>query len=590
MIHGLLMAFLLAIATPPQATTFKLSGTVVREDKLDATTAANQNQVRIQGPMTAIVTIGAGGTFEFANVRPGSYQVVVGPRVTMSPITVVVTDKDVTDFRVVIPLSNDVTGNVIVEGNAPRPRFTVTFNRVDTTANPVNVTATTGFTVTVPQGQYRITTSGLAAGYSVRSIRMGDIDALAQPVTFSAAPGQVLTITLGVSSPPPWVAVGGRVVGGASANVSMSGTAMAETLNAVVGPNGVFEFPRVLPGNYTLRTLPANPLAPPMPLSVGSANLTNVELRVPAAKEISGKITVRGNFPAPRLTLNLAPVGAQPAASTQQTLTVINGVATPTAAGSISIATNAGPDGLFKVTLPEGERAISIVPASIPPGYVIESITYGSVDLKTNPIRVAANDTSEIMISVDATQVRPRNISGKALGLLTTQGVRVVLQGGTLGTGVESPVAPDGSFSFTDILPGNYQIRLSLSGPTISTSVRVDNQDVTGVTITFPRRFYVAAHVVVEGDTGAAPAPKVTLEATSATGATVTATTIAQSTGGPMQLALPDGEHKISVRNIPAGYILKSLRYGTTDLQESPLKIDGPITWEIIVRLVKTAR
>jgi hypothetical protein len=590
MIHGLLMAFLLALATPPQATTFKLSGTVVREDKLDPTAAANQNQVRIQGPMTAIVTVGAGGTFEFANVRPGSYQVVVGPRITMSPVTVVVTDKDVTDFRVVIPLSNDVTGNVIVEGDGPRPRFTVTFNRVDTTANPINAIATAGFTVTVPQGQYRLTTNGLAAGYTIRSIKMGDVDALNQPVTLSAAPGQVLTITLGVSSPPPWVTVSGRVIGGTPVNVSMSGTAMAETLNATVGPNGAFEFPRVLPGNYTVRTLPAIALAPAIPLTVGSTNVTNVELRIPATREVSGRIITRGNVPAPRLTLNLAPIGAQPAASTPQTLTVINGVATPTAAGTISIATNAGPDGLFKVTLPEGERRITIVPASIPAGYVIESFTYGSVDLKTNPIRVALNDASEISISVDATQVRPRNISGKALGLLTTQGVRVVLQGGTLGTGVESPVAPDGSFGFTDILPGNYQIRLSLSGPTISTSVRVDNQDVTGVTITFPRRFYVAAHVVVDGDNGAAPAPKVTLEATGATGTTVTATTITQSTGGPMQLALPDGEHRISVRNIPEGYILKSLRYGTTDLQESPLKIDGPITWEIIVRLVKTGR
>jgi hypothetical protein len=30
------------------------------------------------------------------------------------------------------------------------------------------------------------------------------------------------------------------------------------------------------------------------------------------------------------------------------------------------------------------------------------------------------------------------------------------------------------------------------------------------------------------------------------------------------------------------------MRYGTIDLQKSPLKIDGPITWEIVVRLVKT--
>jgi hypothetical protein len=50
-------------------------------------------------------------------------------------------------------------------------------------------------------------------------------------------------------------------------------------------------------------------------------------------------------------------------------------------------------------------------------------------------------------------------------------------------------------------------------------------------------------------------------------------------------LNLKDGEYNISVRNIPAGYQVKSIMYGTFDLQKVPLKIDGPVTWEIIVRL-----
>jgi hypothetical protein len=29
------------------------------------------------------------------------------------------------------------------------------------------------------------------------------------------------------------------------------------------------------------------------------------------------------------------------------------------------------------------------------------------------------------------------------------------------------------------------------------------------------------------------------------------------------------------------------MRYGNVDLQTSPLVVDGPITWEIVVRLVK---
>ena len=50
------------------------------------------------------------------------------------------------------------------------------------------------------------------------------------------------------------------MTGGSATSVSINGSAMADTLNARVGPNGVFEFPMVLPGTYTARTLPASPL------------------------------------------------------------------------------------------------------------------------------------------------------------------------------------------------------------------------------------------------------------------------------------------------------------------------------------------
>jgi hypothetical protein len=164
----------------------------------------------------------------------------------------------------------------------------------------------------------------------------------------------------------------------------------------------------------------------------------------------------------------------------------------------VTVPTNVGTDGVFKVTLPEGERAISIQPTSLPSGYAVDSFTYGSVDLLKNPLRVARTDTAEIAIAVDATTVKPHHITGKVNGLLTTQGVRVVLQGGNLGTGVESPVSPDGSFEFTDILPGNYSARLSLSGHVVATSVNVGNNDVTNLVINYPRLFSIGAHVLVE--------------------------------------------------------------------------------------------
>jgi hypothetical protein len=577
MIHCLLMALLLAGS--PQAATFKVSGTVVREDKQESTTATQANQVLIVGPSQMIAPIRAGGTFTIPDLRPGSYQLVVLPRIAMTPMTIVVSDKDVSDLRVVIPLTVDVTGSVTVEENGPRPQFQLTFSRVDATgANPVIIPGTPAIAATLAVGEYRLTANGLPPGYSIKSASVGTVDAVNQ--TFKVAPGSAtaLAITLGVSSPPPWVKVSGRVIGGNATSVSLTGAPLAETLNAPVGRDGQFEFPRVLPGNYAARSVPAMVLAPPTSVTVGATNVANVELRIPVTKEISGKITVRGNVPVPRVIFTLANGGAP--------ININQGVVS-NAAGSVNVPTNVGTDGVFRVTLPEGERAISIQPSSLPTGYSVDSFTYGTTDLLKNPMRVALTDTAEIAIAVDATTVKPHNVSGKVTGLLTTQGVRVVLQGGNLGTGVESPVSPDGSFAFTGVLPGNYSARLSLSGHVVAASVNVGNNDVANLVINYPRLFSIGAHVLVEGDAAdSMNVPPITLVATSATGS-VASSSPSSNTPTPLVLTVPDGEHRISVRNLPAGYTLKSLQYGTIDLQKAPLKIDGPITWEIVVRLVK---
>jgi hypothetical protein len=451
---------------------------------------------------------------------------------------------------------------------------------VDVTgANSINAAGTPSFTLTLAAGEYRMTAIGLPMGYSLKSVTIGTVDAVNQ--TFKIAPGSptALAITLGVSSPPPWVKVSGHVIGGNATNVSLAGTALAETLNAPVGRDGQFEFPMVLPGTYTARSIPAVALAPTTSITVGTANVANVEVRIPVTKEISGKITVRGNVPVPRVIFTLANGAAAP-------ININQGVVS-NATGSVNVPTNVGTDGVFKVTLPEGERAISIQPSSLPSGYSVDSFTYGTTDLLKNPMRVARTDTAEIAIAVDATTVKPHNVSGKVTGLLTTQGVRVVLQGGNLGTGMESPVSPDGSFAFTGILPGNYSARLSLSGHVVAGSVSVGNNDVTNFVINYPRLFSIGAHVLVEGDAAdSMNVPPITLVATSSTG-TVASSSPASGPPTPIVLTLPNGEHKISVRNVPAGYTLKSMQYGTIDLQKSTLKIDGPITWEIVVRLVK---
>jgi hypothetical protein len=285
---------------------------------------------------------------------------------------------------------------------------------------------------------------------------------------------------------------------------------------------------------------------------------------MPAPKEVSGRVVVQGNVPMPRIGFSIVPVAGAPAGM------------------AIAIPANAQQDGTFNIELPEGERQINVGTGSIPAGYRIASFTYGTTDLLKNPIRVAANDTSELRLTLDATAVTPVNVTGRVTGLLTPQGVRVVLMSPVLNS-VEASVNPDGSFAFSRVIAGNYNARLSLSGISAATQLTVRNTDVTDLVLNYPREFIVSGHVLVEGGvTG--PAPQITLEAKNAAGLSRTSS---PANDGVLLLNIKDGEYNVTPRSIPSGYQLKSIMYGDTDLQKAPLKIDGPPTWEIVVRLVR---
>jgi hypothetical protein len=322
---------------------------------------------------------------------------------------------------------------------------------------------------------------------------------------------------------------------------------------------------RVLPGTYTAIALAANGVSTPVSVTVGSSDMTDLVIRMSAPKEVTGRIVLQGDVPMPRVAFSVAPTGAAlPPGST------------------VTIPVNAQQDGSFTIELPEGERQISVVPGSLPMGYRIAAFTYGTTDLLKNPMRVAPNETAQLRLTLDAASVVPVNIRGKVTGLLTTKGVRVVLMSPILSS-VEASVNPDGTFAFSKIITGNYMARLSLSGLTATAPVTVRSTDITDLTITYPREFIVSGHVIVEGG-GPGPAPQITLEAKSAAGPSSSSNNV---NDGVIMFNLKDGEYNIAPRSIPAGYQLKSITYGTTDLMKAPLKIDGPVIWEIIVRLTR---
>jgi len=190
-----------------------------------------------------------------------------------------------------------------------------------------------------------------------------------------------------------------------------------------------------------------------------------------------------------------------------------------------------------------------------------------------------------LRVVLDASLITAFKVSGRVTDLLTTTGVRVVLVHPVFGL-VEALVSLDGLFVFPDVFPGNYVAWLSVSGLTAGRQVTVADRDLTDVVITYPREFIVGGHIIVEGDADATPSITVEARDSKRGGDPWTALSVNNVT----MLRVKDGEYNVSLRNVPAGYQLKAITYGPTDLQKAPLKIDGPATWEIIVRLIPSPR
>lgn len=284
----------------------------------------------------------------------------------------------------------------------------------------------------------------------------------------------------------------------------------------------------------------------------------------PAAgvRVVTGRLSVEGGAPVPSsFTLPLMAGGGAPAP----------------AGASRSLTIRPHIDGTFRVQLPPGEYRVG-APARLPPGYTLQSIVYGGVDLLRSPLKISSDDSAELLINLAVNGPSPAvSVSGRVTGIAPGQVLRIALReptGGELSAALETSVGPDGAFTFPKVLPGNYIVYLRLRA---QTRVTVGNTDVTGLIVAYPQDILVSGHVIVEGAQTAIPAIIVEGNGKAAT---------LQNRGtGTFILSLENGLNSISVRNIPEAYRLMSITYGNVDLQKEALKLDGPAIWDIIVRL-----
>jgi len=300
-----------------------------------------------------------------------------------------------------------------------------------------------------------------------------------------------------------------------------------------------------------------------MPSAVFSIFLL-LQAAAPALRVVTGRVSVEGGAPAPSTIV----------------LPLMSNVGSPTPAfiGGTNpmLVIRLQIDGTIRMQLPLGEYRLG-APRGLPPGYTLQSIVYGGVDLLRNPLKIGANDSAELLINLAVNGRSPAvSVSGHVTGIAPADVHRIALRqpsGGELSAALETSVGADGSFTFPKVLPGAYIVYLRLRSVT---QVMVDNKDVTDLIVAVPKDILVAAHVIAEG---AQTVPTVVVESKGPAGAT-------QARGaGSIVLSMGVGENSISVSNIPEAYRLTSITYGDMDLQKQPLKLDGPAVWDIIVRL-----
>ncbi len=544
------------------------------------------------------------GTFEFSKLRPGTYSISVSTP-NFPPQQIVLADKDISGMDFVIPWTVDVTGNVSVEGGGIRPNLTLTF-----AGGPRGISSTTArdsFRTTLPEGAYAIAVNGLPSGFFVKSIKSGSIDLQTEPLKLSrTSPPPAIAITLGVSSPPPWVKLSGRVTGlpnpGTSqTRLSLNGP-IADSLNVVLGADGSFEFLKLLPGNYSVSITPTSIAIPPVAIIVPNFDLNGVLISFPAVREITGQISVEDGGPIPATSLSLVGTFGLTLDTSPPTLAqLLVGASQPR--NSVYVNINLQQDGTFKAALPEGQYRITAMPqfrnasGSV---YAVKAFTYGTTDLTKDAVSVSSTDTASLKLTFGpTTPVTWLKVTGRVTGIdsssLAVNSLTVTLNGSGLLTSWTSTVKPDGSFEFPKVYPGTYTARITapntgsagnLNFGMATTTINLAGTDVTGIEIAVPRQKDITGRVTLEGR---GPMPRFGMPLAPLPGtpnSQIQFLNINPQPDGTFRVTIPEGERQIGAAgNLPAGYTLKSMTYGTTDVLKSPLKVAVSDSAELRVTL-----
>ena len=228
------------------------------------------------------------------------------------------------------------------------------------------------------EGDYQYYLRIMPAGFATKSITMGSVDLLRNPlrVTEATKPEEVV-ITLTRVANPSGFKVRGRVNGtieqrvpSAPVRIGLQGGSMSPSV--VLSPDGAFEFPNVVPGVYMAEVSGSSTHIPARWIEVIDRDVANLDLTVSPSQTVTGRVTFLDASGGP-----LAP----PAEETFMFMFVRRD------GNNLGIRA----EGSFSLTLPIGENRLLFNRFNT--NYVLKSATSGSVDLLRDPLRIDAGIT-----------------------------------------------------------------------------------------------------------------------------------------------------------------------------------------------------
>jgi hypothetical protein len=510
------------------------------------------------------------GSFAFDGVPPGRYTIGVSPTYGTSPQQIVLSDKDL-EIELVIRPTVVASGKVVVEGNGARPRINLHFMSGATAAASLGVSSNGTFNVQLPAGTYRLEVGGVPPGYRLKSVTAGSMDWIKDDIVVQVgAPLPEFVVALDVDSPPPWVKVKGHVTGSIvpGINITLIGANAGEILRADVGRDGTFEFPRVIPGPYTARPEGAGAAtasASPLQITVGSTDLDNLEFTMPRTVNVSGRVVVEGGGSLRSGRLAFTTSGNGPPGR------LIS--AAPTFNGS------------FVLNLPDGEYTLGVnSQQSNLTGYSVKSMTYGSANALTGPIKVTALEADkELVVTLEKSG---GSNATKVSGHITNSPggeVRISVSGTGFNIGGPNAFLADatGAFEIPDVPPGFLTLRAFAvaGGIDVSTTINVQSgKDLSGIDIPFPLQHAIDGKVVLDPDNGTPFRPRFWLTLTGSRAITVYSTVQAD---GSFTVRFPVGEWNVSVGGLPTDVRLKSFTYGDKNLLAEKISVAANDTQQL---------